>query len=126
MKTSIRSAIFALLVAATPMFAVIAQQSEPQTSTLKAGLYFSNDGKLNINVENNFHKGAKIQILDNTGKVVYKKYTAGSTPLSSVKLDVAHLANGDYEVVVSNGKDQVKHPLQLGTSKPERSMVVGQ
>lgn len=122
MKTNIKSAIFALLVTVTPMFA--ATQPGAQTKSIKTGVYFSTDGKLNINVENNTDRAARIQIRNSNNQVVFQKHTAGAIPLSAVKLDVAELPDGEYEIVVSNGKDKVKQTVQLETPKAERKLVV--
>lgn len=124
MKTHVKSVIFALLVAATPLFAGTSQPDQ-QGKSLKTGIYFSRDGKLNINVENNSEKAARIQIKDYNNQVVYQKYTASTTPLSAVKLDVGQLPDGEYQVVISNGKDKIKQVLQLETPKVERLLVVG-
>lgn len=125
MKTNLKSTLFALLVTVTPMFAATTQP-EAQTKSVRTGVYFSNDGKLNINVENHSDKSARIQIRNSNNEVVYQKHTAGTTPLSAVKLDVEDLPDGEYKVVVSNGKDKVKHTVKLETPAAERTLFVGQ
>lgn len=125
MKTIVKSTLFAFLLTVTPMFAATTQP-EGQTRSIRTGVYFSNDGKLNINVENHSEKSARIQIRNSNNQVVYQKHTTGASSLSAVKLDVAELPDGEYKVVVSNGKEKVKHTVQLETPAAERMLVIGQ
>ena len=50
MKTNLKSLVVAILMCAAPMF-VVAQQNN-ENASLKTGIYFSKDGKLNVFVEN--------------------------------------------------------------------------
>lgn len=125
MKNQIKTIVCALLIAVTtPMFAAENQQVNKGKS-LKTGIYFSKDGKLNINVENSSEKATKIQIKDVNNQVVFQKSTQSTNPLSALKLDVGQLPDGAYKVVVSNGSDKITHNLQLETPKAERVLIVG-
>lgn len=124
MKNQVKSAILALLISSTPLFAA---ESQPVTkaNSLKTGIYFSKDGKLNINVENSADKLTRIQIKDELNRVVYQKNTHTSNNLSALKLDVGQLPDGAYKVVVSNKKDKLIQNLQIETPQSERILVVG-
>ncbi len=113
-----------MLLASTTMFAA-GHQQPAGSSSLRTGLYFSKDGKLNINIENNLNKMTKVQILDSRNQVVFQKNNKYHSRLSKLKVDVNHLPDGAYTVQISNGKDTVAQNVQLETPKQERFLVVG-
>lgn len=124
MKNQIKSVICALFLATTPMFAG-GNQNIQKNKSLKTGIYFSKDGKLNINVENCSENSTRIQIKDTNNQVVYQKNTLSDNSLSALKLDVGQLPDGNYKVVVSNGKDRVTQNVHLETPAAERTLIVG-
>lgn len=95
------------------------------SASIKTGVYFSKDGKLNINVENSLNKMTKVQILDSRNQVVFQDSKRYPSHLSKLKVDVNQLPDGAYTVQVTNGKDTVNHNVQLETPQKERVLVVG-
>ncbi len=113
-----------MLLASTTMFAA-GKQQPAASSSIKTGLYFSKDGKLNINIENNLNKMTKVQIIDSRNQVVFQKNDKPHSRLSKLKVDVNHLPDGAYTVQVTNGKDTVAQNVQLETPKKDRFLIVG-
>lgn len=113
-----------MLLTATPMFAAETQQAA-KSSTLKTGMYFSKDGRLNINIENNSTRATKVLIKNVSNQIVFQKNTGWHSCISALKLDVNQLPDGEYQVEVSNGEDKVTQKVQLETPKQERVLVVG-
>ncbi len=124
MKNLVKTFVCTMLLASTTMFAGVNQQPAG-SSSLKTGLYFSKDGKLNINIENNLNKMTKVQILDSSNQVVFQKNDRYTSRLSRLKVDVGNLPDGAYTVQVTNGKDTVAQNVQLETPKQERFRIVG-
>lgn len=126
MKTQIKTIACALLIATAPLFSAFAteQQQPAQKASLKTGMYFSKDGRLNVNIENSLNKAAKVLIRDKDNQVVLERKTMSHATLSTLKIEVADLPDGAYTVEVSNGRDRVTQNVQLETPKQERVLIV--
>ncbi len=113
-----------MLLASASAFAT-GNEQVVNSSSIKTGVYFSKDGKLNINVENSLRKMTKVQIIDSRNQVVFQDSQKHPNRLSKLKVDVNQLPDGAYTVQVTNGKDTVNHNVQLETPQKERVLVVG-
>lgn len=123
MKTSLKLFAIATLIFAAPYFA---SATVPNTkATLKTGMYFSKDGKLNVFVENKSPKGAKVVVKDTHNQIVLEQRTARSVEVSGLKIDMDALPDGHYIVEVSNEKEKVAQAVQLDTPAKERRIVAG-
>ncbi len=113
-----------MLLSSASVFAT-GNEQVVNSSSIKTGVYFSKDGKLNINVENSLKKMTKVQIIDSRNQVVFQDSKKYPSRLSKLKVDVNQLPDGVYTVQVTNGKDTVNHNVQLETPQKERVLVVG-
>jgi len=121
MKTNLKIFAIAALLFAAPLFA---SASPPNAAaTLKTGMYFTKDGKLNLFVENSHSKAARVIFRDSNNQIVYKTKTGYSKSLSGLKLDIDHLPDGKYTIEITNDKDTVIQAVQLETPKKERVLV---
>ena len=123
MKNLAKTFAFTILLTSGTLFAA-GNQQPVTSSSIKTGLYFSKDGRLNINVENKLNKMTKVQILDSRNQIVFEKKEKYNSRLSKLKVDVNELPDGAYTVQVSNGRDTVSQNVQLETPKQERFRIV--
>lgn len=124
MKTNLKSLVVAILMCAAPMF-VVAQQNN-ETASLKTGIYFSKDGKLNVFVENFSKKSANVQVKDANDQIVFQKRTGYTSSLTALKFDMDALPDGEYTIEVANDKDKITQVVSLETPKKERTLVAVQ
>lgn len=124
MKTLFKALVCTMLLSSASVFAT-GNEQVVNSSSIKTGVYFSKDGKLNINVENSLKKMTKVQIIDSRNQVVFQDSKKYPSRLSKLKVDVNQLPDGVYTVQVTNGKDTVNHNVQLETPQKERVLVVG-
>jgi len=124
MKTNLKSFAIAVLTLAAPLFANAATPNG--NTTLKTGMYVSKDGNLNVFVENQHTKPAKVVLKDANDKVVFERRTGYSKNTSGLKFDVNGLPDGQYTVQITNEKDTVTQALKLDTPKQERAFIPAQ
>ena len=124
MKNLFKALVCTMLLASASAFAAGNQQIV-ESSSIKTGIYFSKDGKLNINIENSLEKKTKIQIVDSNNQVVFQENQKNPSRLSKLKVDVNQLPDGTYTIQVSNGKDTINQNVQLETPRKERIRIVG-
>lgn len=86
-------------------------------------MYFSKDGKLNVFVENQSLKTAKIVVKDSHNQTVFEKRTNRSSSLTGLKFDLDALPDGQYVIEVSNDKEKIEQTVNLETPKKERTLV---
>ncbi len=120
MKNRFKVLALVLMTALTIPALANEKQKAAKSSTLKTGMYFSKDGKLNINFENHSDATAKILITDANQNVVFRKKAKPCSDISALKLDFDQLPDGRYNVEISNDKDKVTQNVQLETPKRER------
>lgn len=121
MKTNLKLFVFTTLILVAPLFA---NATNPEAkATLRTGMYFSKDGKLNVFVENQSLKTAKIVVKDSHNQTVFEKRTNRSSSLTGLKFDLDALPDGQYVIEVSNDKEKIEQTINLETPKKERTLV---
>jgi len=121
MKSNLKTLAIAILAVAAPFFA--SATTPNSNATLKAGMYVSKDGNLNVFLENQHVKPATVAFKDANGKVIFERKAGYSKNLTGLKFDVNHLPDGEYTVQIANGKDTVSQVLKLATPQQERAFV---
>jgi len=121
MKTNLKNFAIAIMLLAAPVLA--AAQPKDDCTTLKTGIYFAKDGKLNVYVENLSSKSAKVVVKDAKDQIVYQKRNATSSTLTGLKFDMDGLPDGQYLIEISNDKDKVAQLVQLETPKKEKRII---
>ena len=104
--------------------------AQPQSSSFRVGMYrVINSLNMNLRIEKTGEDRVTIKILDQRGKVLYQDLLGKKRHKYASVLNFSELGDGEYSIVVSNGKEEVVKELSLSTKAlyemPKRLLIAG-
>jgi hypothetical protein len=118
MKTLLTS----LLITSLTFISFSATQAETaparkpaQVASYQTGMYTTAAGKLSIALDKQTGGVIDVRLLNQEGKVVYDQQIGKNQTTVRLRLDLSELADGNYQVVISNGRDVTTHAVTIST-----------
>jgi len=104
--------------------------TQPQKASFQVAMYqVINSLKMNLRIEKLGEEQLTIKILDQHGKVLYKDLLSKKRHMYARVLNFSELGDGEYSIVVSNGKEEIVKELSLSTKAlyemPKRLLIAG-
>ncbi len=102
----------------------------PQKTSFQVAMYrIINSLNMNLRIEKMGDEQLTIKILDQRGKVLYKELLGKKRHMYARVLNFSELGDGEYSIVVSNGKEEIVKDLSLSTKAlyemPKRLLIAG-
>lgn len=102
--------------------------AQPEKASFQVVMYqVINSLKMNVRIEKTGADKIIVKILDHQGRVLYTDILGKKQHKYARTLNLSELGDGEYSLVVSNGKDEVVKELRLSTKAiyqlPERLLV---
>ncbi|MBE9464837.1 T9SS type A sorting domain-containing protein [Dyadobacter subterraneus] len=125
MKTSFKSTIIAVVLAATTIFSANAEDKEVKKTTgFDSGIYASKDGKIKINIDKYNNASTAILLQDSKGKIIYSENAGRNAKKLRREIDVNDLKSGDYTLEISSKGEKQTKVLQLTEKTIERAVTI--
>ena len=122
MKTLIKPLFFALSLGLISTTASLAQTSTtPQTTgaaAYESGIYTSANGKLNIALNKQTGGPVDIRLKAADGTVLYSHHLGKNERQYRTRLNLSELADGTYQVEITNGVETTRQTVTLATKQP--------
>ncbi|GAB2594389.1 T9SS type A sorting domain-containing protein [Spirosoma areae] len=126
MKTFIKPLLVAVSVSLISLSTSVADNNPigrpAAVASYKTGLYTTAEGKLNIALDKETGGSVVVQLKSSNGRVLYFQRIGKNQTVSRIRLDVSALADGVYQVEISNGVETTTHALTLATHQPSLSI----
>jgi hypothetical protein len=108
----------------------ISSTVEPQKSSFQVGMYrVINSLNMNVLIEKSGTDPVTVKLLDHRGRVLYTDILGKKQHQYARMLNFSELGDGEYSVVVSNGKEEVVKEVRLSTTAlyemPQRVLLAG-
>ena len=117
MKTLIASALIALSTAtAVPVFANAASENVKMETDTRFWVVSGNNGKIDVNVVKSEIKDLSIELLDGTGHILASSNVAKDSTATRTRFDLTALPDGEYKVILTDGKNKQVKTIELNTS----------
>jgi len=87
-------------------------------ASYKTGIYSNQAGKLNIALDKEKGGAVDIRLKGADGKVLYTQHLSKNQPGCRVRLNLDDLADGVYQVEVTNGVNTTTQNVTLSTNHP--------
>ncbi len=133
MKTLIQPLFLTLALTVTTAAAVLANPSsanrpvQPRptrpavAAAYKTGIYPTAEGKINIALDKEAGGVVTIRLANSAGREVYAERMGKAETRTRLRLDMAGMPDGAYQVVITNGVETTTYALTLGTPQPTMS-----
>ncbi|MVM32988.1 T9SS type A sorting domain-containing protein [Spirosoma sp. HMF4905] len=122
MKTLIKSLAVALtlgIVTSAASFAHTNPGTRPTTAAAyKTGIYSTPNGQLNIALDKEKGGAVDVRLKGADGKVLYTQHVGKNERNYRVRLNLSELADGVYQVEVSNGVETTTQTVTISTNQP--------
>ncbi|MVM38605.1 hypothetical protein GO730_15330 [Spirosoma sp. HMF3257] len=123
MKTLIKSLALALIVGIASSSVSLAD-SNPGTrsatvAAFKTGIYSTPYGQLNIALDKETGGAVDVRLKGTDGKVLYTQHVGKNERSYRVRLNMTELADGVYQVEVTNGVETTIQNVTISTYQPQ-------
>lgn len=103
---------------------------QPLNPSFQVAMYrVINSLNMNLRIEKMGEDKLTIKILDERGKVLYEELMGKKRYTYARVLNFSELGDGEYSIVVSNGKEEIVKELSLSTKAlyemPKRLLIAG-
>jgi hypothetical protein len=125
MKTSIKTFVTALVLAATVFTANAATPESKKPTGFATGIYTNKSGKINVLVNKTKADAVtKLLLRNQNGQVVYQETIGKNSQKFGRVLNLNEMAAGKYELEISsNGESEFKS-FQLSEQTTERTLTI--
>jgi hypothetical protein len=125
MKTTIKTLVTALVLAATVFTANAANIGGSKPIGFATGIYTNKSGKINVLVnKTNADAATKLLLRNEQGQIVYRETVGKNSQKFGRVLNLNELSAGKYELEISsNGESEFKK-FQLSEQKTERTLSI--
>ena len=122
MKALFNTLLVALTLAFTSFWGAQAESHKPigkprKVAAFQTGIYTTAEGKLQIAVNKETGSPVMVRLCTRDGKEVFVQSLGKRQQAVRLRLDVKGLADGVYEVSVSNGMETITEELTLATEQ---------
>lgn len=126
MKTSIKTFVFALAIAAAATFTASAGDNEAKKSSgFGTGIYATKNGKINVLVDKaNADSRTTIVLKNEDGNVLYQETVNKNELKFGRTLNLDGVQAGKYQLNVTSGKETQTKSFQLSEEKTERFLTI--
>ncbi|TDB61822.1 DUF3244 domain-containing protein [Arundinibacter roseus] len=124
MKTSFKTLIFAFAFGTTAVSAGPGEGSKKATS-FATGIYTSQDGRLNVNIEKSLPLNTTVLIMNSQGDILARENVSRKQTKACIKFDLSALQDGEYKLaVVSKVDKEVKEfVISSATAVTQRTLT---
>lgn len=131
MKTLVKSLLVAFtlgLVSSASSFAEDTPGIRPAAvASYKTGIYSTVTGQLNVALDKETGSTVDISLKNEDGTVLYTKHLGKNERNYRVRLNLSELADGTYQLAITNGVETTTQAVTLRTNypvKPERVVKI--
>lgn len=118
MKTLISPLLLALSLSFATVSISEAKPGRPAVASFKTGIYTTLTGKLNIALDKQAGGPVDIQLKNSTGGLLYSQHLGKKEAQFRTRLNVDDLADGDYQLEITNGVETTRQTVTLKTKQP--------
>ena len=122
MKTLIKSLALALslgVVTSAASFAETNPGGRPTTvAAYKTGIYSTPNGQLNIALDKEPGGFVDVRLKGTNGQVLYTQHLGKNERVYRIRLNLSELADGVYQVEVTNGVETTTQNVTISTQQP--------
>lgn len=120
MKTLIKSLLVAVTLTLVSFSASNADINKPigrpkNAATFQRGIYTTSEGKLQIALNKQTGGTVEVRLVDQAGNEVFFQKIGKRQQAARLRLDVSALADGNYQVLITNGFDTTVNDLTIAT-----------
>lgn len=122
MKTLISSLALALSLSIASTNTLLADTTPANhpaaVAAYKSGIYTTTSGNLNIAVDKETGGSVDIRLKNAEGKVLFTRYLSKQERTCRLKLNLNDLADGTYQLEITNGAETTTQTVTLSTNQP--------
>ncbi|MVM35922.1 T9SS type A sorting domain-containing protein [Spirosoma sp. HMF4905] len=119
MKTLIKSLALALTLGVATSAATFAEINPGTTAaSYQSAIYTTNSGKLSIALDKQKGGAVDVSLKDAEGKVVFTRHLGKNESKYRTRLNLSELADGVYQVEITNGVETTSHKVTIATQQP--------
>ena len=89
-----------------------------KAAAFKAGIYTTSEGKIQIALHKETGGKVLVRLNNRAGTELFAQQIGKSKESARIRLDVSGLADGVYQVVITNGAETTIQELTLATQQP--------
>lgn len=121
MKTLIASALFALASVSSTVSAVAGDDhskaaSPKAVASFQSSMYVvANSAKMQLAVDKSAGAAVDIKIMNDKGEILAAQRLGKKDTNFRGRFDMSQLADGRYQIVISNGKEETKRAVTIST-----------
>jgi hypothetical protein len=116
MKTIITSLVCALALSSTVAFASDPTEDK-KAKPLQIGVFTTKEAKIQMAVRKGTGERAVITLRDAKQNVVHEEIMGKKTEKFDARFDVSNLADGDYTLEVTSGKEKIQKQVSIKPAK---------
>lgn len=120
MKTIITTLVCALALSSTVAFASDPTEDK-KAKPLQIGVFTTKDSKIQMAVRKGAGERAVITLRDAKQNVIHEEVMSKKSEKFDARFDVSELAEGNYTLEVSAGKDKIQKQVSIKSQKEEAS-----
>ena len=127
MKTFIASVLVAFALSALPSFATYNSNNittVAQDTEIKFWVVSGADGKIDVNVIKSEIKNLSIALIDRTGHTLATSNISSDSAATRTRFDLNALPDGEYRVILIDGKTRQVKTIELTTQNTETIRTV--
>ncbi|WP_341226754.1 hypothetical protein [uncultured Arcticibacterium sp.] len=125
MKKQFKTIALALFTT-TLSFAALANTENPnpeKAKTFEVAMYYNyNTGTIKTFFEKQKGDYLQVTFLDNEGNKLSQSFLSKKRESGRINFDINTLPNGTYNIKVSNGKEEVMHPVNISQPSPVKTV----
>ncbi|GAB3279080.1 hypothetical protein GCM10027347_53630 [Larkinella harenae] len=119
MKAFVNTLILAFAITAASFNPANANPNHPKkAAAFQTGIYTTTQGKLQVAIQKETTSPILVQLRNAKGEEVFSQRMAKRQQAVRFRMDVSHLPDGVYQVVVSNGVETTTKEVTLATQQP--------
>ncbi|GAB3904559.1 hypothetical protein GCM10028803_34160 [Larkinella knui] len=122
MKTLLKSLLVAFTLTVVTFSVSQAASNKPirptKVAAFQTALFTTAEGKLQIAVDKETGGAVVVRLRNTAGTDLFVQQVGKRHQTARMRLDISALPDGLYQVVISNGLENVKYALTLATQEP--------